>query len=173
MGWRRQGTGGAAGRRYTRLMTSKADHHRPLPHRHSPFNPLSFIFKSPFCPSGPFKTPPPPLGSLRPTSSSFLSAVGAAVLPGSEETIHPKLFHPPDLSNFALFASFSVPLSVAGTERSDFGSVELSWPVLYCFTTCTMGKAAIKASKEEDTKLSLTISERSTEPCSFVHAHSF
>lgn len=48
---------GAAGRRYTRLMTSKADHHRPLPHRHSPFNPLSFIFKSPFCPSCPFKTP--------------------------------------------------------------------------------------------------------------------
>ena len=31
----------------------------------------------------------------------------------------------------------------------------------------------VKASKEEDTKLSLTISERSTEPCSFVHAHSF
>ena len=45
------------GPRYTRLMTSKADHHRPLPHRHSPFNPLSFIFKSPFCPSCPFTTP--------------------------------------------------------------------------------------------------------------------
>ena len=94
---------GAAGPRYTRLMTSKADHQRPLPHRHSPLNPLSFIFKSPFCPSCPFRPPPPPLGSLRPSSSSFLSAVGAAVLPGSEETIHTKLFHPPDLSNFALF----------------------------------------------------------------------
>ena len=38
---------GAAGRRYTRLMTSKADHHRPLPPRHSPSNPSPLIFKGP------------------------------------------------------------------------------------------------------------------------------
>ena len=61
---------GAAGRRYTRLMTSKADHHRPLPHRHSPFNPLSFIFKSPSCPSCPF-SPPTSVPWLPPTVVVF------------------------------------------------------------------------------------------------------
>ena len=48
---------GAAGRRYTRLMTSKADHHRPLPPRHSPSNPLPLIFEGPLCPPKFFSVP--------------------------------------------------------------------------------------------------------------------
>ena len=48
------------GPRYTRLMTSKADHHRPLPPRHSPSNPLALIFEGPFCDPHAFSVPLPP-----------------------------------------------------------------------------------------------------------------
>ena len=49
-----------------RLMTSKADHHRPLPPRHSPSNPSPLIFKGPLCPLKSFSVP-----LLRPFAPSF------------------------------------------------------------------------------------------------------
>ena len=98
-----------------RLMTSKADHHRPLPPRHSPPNPSPLIFKGPLCPLKVlFRPSPPPLCSVLPSSSS-VSGVGAAVLPECDETIRRKLFKQPQLPCSALFCH-CLPVNVTGTE---------------------------------------------------------